>query len=344
MIFRLTLAIFVALILGLGITYYLNESYKIEAEQTDWQQWFNSQNFDQTKKNVFLIGASQVGRLNATYMQESISKINSDYEIYNLSINVDTPITRINWVPEIVDSKPVLVVYGLTFRDLTGDLPNMPFRFDYEAVIQEPITDVIGGDKPTSILADPEESFNKWIDEQTVIDFSNFDNSQETILNLLGLVPEKRIKPDFRPASEDTPFTHYRKTMNRIVDEERIMKMYQIYLKQGRAFTGYEPGKDIDDQTLKKIITDLKKNDIKVILFSTPIPRYYLDRISDSDIEIFTSALDQIADELDVKVYHFYDKYADMNIWYDLRHVSMNKTANIFSSDIAEIISNEIES
>jgi len=244
--------IFTSIILALGITYYLNELYKIEPEKTDWQFWFNSQNFDQTKKKVFLIGSSQAGRLNATYMQENISKINSDYEIYNLSINVDTPITRINWVPEIVDSKPVLVVYGLTFRDLTGELPNLPFRNDNEAVIQEPITDVIGADKPTSILPDPEEYFNKWIDEQTVIDFSNFDSSQETILNLLGFLPEQEIDSDFIPASENTPFTHYRKTMNRIVDEEHIMKMYQIYLKQGWAFTGYEQGKDIDDQNLKK--------------------------------------------------------------------------------------------
>jgi len=345
MIISIIMVIFVSLIFGLGITYYVNEWYKIPLELTDWEYWFNSQNFDPNKKKIYLIGASQVGRLNATYIDEYISRTNTNFEVYNLSINTDVPIKRINLLQEIIDSKPVMVVYGITFRDFLGELPNTDYalRDFIGEPPQDPITDVIGADKPTSILPDPGKFFYNWMDDQTMIDFSNFDNSQETILNLFGLIPEQNMTSKFKPASHDTPFIHNRKMMTPILDEEGMNKSYRDFLNAGITFNGFEEGKDIDEVTLKKIITTLKKNNIEVILFSTPFPRVYLDKIDNSDIEIFESLLEEVADEFDVIVYHLYDKYADMNIWTDVRHISMKKTANIFSSDMAKIISNEIK-
>ena len=120
MINMLMLTIFVALILGFGITYYLNEWYQIQLELEDWQYWFNSQNFESNKKKIYLVGASQVGRLNTTYIEEHVSKTNTNFEIYNLAINNDVPIKRINLLQEIIDSKPEMVVYGITLKDLTG--------------------------------------------------------------------------------------------------------------------------------------------------------------------------------------------------------------------------------
>jgi len=98
--------------------------------------------------------------------------------------------------------------------------------------------------------------------------------------------------------------------------------------------------------TMKKITNSIELKSIMALshlkLF-VPYPRVFLDTLDDSDFEIFTSVLDDISDEFEVPVYHLYDKYADMNIWTDFTHISLNKTAIIYTSDLAQIISSEIE-
>jgi len=80
-----------------------------------------------------------------------------------------------------------------------------------------------------------------------------------------------------------------------------------------------------------------------VILFSVPYPSVYLEKISESDIEIFTSRLEKISKENNLEVYHLYDKYAELNIWWDGTHVSMANTTSTYSLDVAKIILQEIE-
>ena len=110
----------------------------------------------------------------------------------------------------------------------------------------------------------------------------------------------------------------------------------------GEYLRGDSSVNELKTKDLKKIISELKKNDIELILFSTPLSRTYLDEIDKADIEIFESALQKISDEFDVKIYHFYDKYADLNVWSDISHVSTNQNVSIYSTDIADIILNEI--
>ena len=340
MIIILTLTIFVALVLGFGITYFVNEGYKTQLELSDWQYWFNSQDFDPNKKKIYLIGSSQVGRLNATYIEEQVSQTKASFVIYNLATNGDEPLKRINLVQEIIDSKPVMVVYGISFLDVIDELRGLGAMI---IIKQDPVTDVIGADKPNSILPDPEKFFHKWMNDQTIIDFTNFDISQKNILKIWGLSTEQSRDSVFKLNSPDTPFIKYTKRLNKIIDEKEMKESLNDFQNYGRIFTGYKEGKDVDAMTIKKIITTLKKNNIEVILFSVPIPRGYLDKIDNSDIEIFESVLKEISDEFEVKVYHLYNKYADMDIWYDPIHISMDKTAIGFSSDIAEIILAEIK-
>jgi len=133
--------------------------------------------------------------------------------------------------------------------------------------------------------------------------------------------------------------------MYKIVNEERLKEVYQTVLDRGNIFTGYEKGVSEHQVILiKAIITALKENNIKVVLFSTPHPKYYLEKIGDSNIEIFTSALNKISEELDVTVYHLNDKYSDLKIWADINHVSMDEISMIYSSDLAKIILDEIKS
>jgi len=327
-------AIFVALILGLAITYYVNDWYRSNFDVKKWQDSFYSQDFEPNKKKIYLIGSSQVHRLNASYIEKYISQTEEDYEIYNLGVPDDEIIKRIDTLQEIIDTKPVMVVYGITFRDLQSPLEK-----------QISTTDVIAPGKPEDILPDPEKFFLNWIPPKNIIDFSNFNNPQITTLKLFKILTKPNSIKEIKPDSYHTPFHKYPPFADEILGEKMLKQGYQRKVLEGTMFTGYGiGGTELEVNTLKKIITMLKENNIEVVLFNIPYPKFYLDNVDNSDIEIFTSTLDEISNEFDVNVYHFYDKYADLKIWNNINHVSTSKKSIIFSQDLAEIILLEIKS
>jgi len=313
------------------ITYFVNDLYKESNQLTQSQNLFYSQKFEPELKKIFLIGSSHVYRINATIVDDLISKTLQDYKIYNIGIGEDQPSKRISNLEKIIESKPVLVVYGLTFLD-----------FKVLDKDQIPITDVIGTNKPVEVLPEPWMFLYDWIPNQTKIDFSNFDNPQRTTIRIFKMLTNQINSKESPSDMANTPFREYSHKMNEIRDEKFLIKNLQNRIVSGPFFSGYDSDGYDPNGDLKKIISELKNNDIEVILFSTPHSRIYLDKIDSADIEIFEAAFQKISDEFDVKVYHFYDKYADLNVWSDPSHVSTNQKAAIFSTDIANIILNEI--
>lgn len=94
---------------------------------------------------------------------------------------------------------------------------------------------------------------------------------------------------------------------------------------------------------LDKIVKKLKNHNIDVILYSVPYNRLYLDGISTSDSFIFTSTLKKITHENNATLYLLHEKYSDMPVWHDLVHLRYNKNITIYTDDIIQFISNEIE-
>ena len=136
--------VFIALVLGLAITYFVNDWYRMNFELKKWEDLFYSQNFDPNQKKIYLIGSSQVHRINATYVQNYISQTEKDFKIFNLGIAGDQPTKRDDSLQKMIGTNPVMVVYGLTFRDFESTVKN-----------QIPITDVITATKPVDILPEP---------------------------------------------------------------------------------------------------------------------------------------------------------------------------------------------
>jgi len=330
---EIMLAIFVALILALTITYSVNDWYRSNFDINKKQDVFYSQDFDPSKKKIYLVGSSQVHRLNATFIEKFISQTESDYEIYNLGIPADRPSRRIGTLQEIIDTKPVQVIYGITFKDLAGS-----------ARIPNTITQVTAPTKPIDALPQPWEFLYEDIPQTNIIDFSNFDNPQLITLKIIELSQQRKLKEKLTPDLPNTPFTKYEKKLSKIIYLPELMeKNYND--RERRLFTGYDNGvSGTNLNTIKKIISTLQENNIKVILISVPYTRTFLDHLDDDSIEIFTSSMKEISDEFDVEVYHFYDKYADLKIFRDSVHISMNKKSIIFSSDMAKIILDEIKS
>ena len=92
----------------------------------------------------------------------------------------------------------------------------------------------------------------------------------------------------------------------------------------------------------QKIISELKNNDIKVVLFSIPLPKAYLDFIPNSEREELHSMLNDTAKEFDIQFYNFTEKYEKLPIWTDLSHVAFNPKSMVYSEDITKIILSEI--
>jgi len=325
------LAIFVALILALAITYSVNDWYRSNFDVKKKEDIFYSQDFDPNKKKIYLVGSSQIHRLNATFIEKYISQTESDYEIYNLGIAGDNPSERFRTLQEIIDTKPVLVVYGITFGDFEG-----------RGIRQNTITTVIAPPKPVDTLPQPWEFLYEYIPQTNIIDFSNFDNPQLITLKIFELSQHRKLKEKLEPDLPNTPFTKYTKILNVITYLQSEME--DRYYERPR-FTGYDNGvSDSVVNTLKRIISTLQENNIKVILISQPYTRTFLDHVDNDSIESFTSIMKEISDEFDVEVYHFYDKYADLPIFHDPIHIAMNKKSIIYSSDLAKIILDEIKS
>jgi len=322
------MVIFMALVLAVTITYFTNDFYKTHNQLAQSQELFYSQKFEPEQKKIYLIGPSHVHRINATIIENYISQTHQDYKIYNLGIDGDNPSKRIDSLQKIIDSEPVLVVYGLTFK-----------HFKSFNKSQSSTTDFIGINKPEVRLPEPWIFLYDWIPSMIKIDFSNFKNPQVTTIKIFEMITNQNDAK----GTPNTPFKKHKPQTSVIKDEEALEKNLNRRITKGNIFSGYDSSvNELKTKDLKKIISELKKNDIDLILFSTPLSRTYLDEIDIVDIEIFESAFQKISDEFDVKIYHFYDKYADLKVWSDISHVSTNQNASIYSIDIADVILNEI--
>ena len=72
---------------------------------------------------VFFIGSSIVG--NSIYPTEVNNIVKRSYPnvtAYNLAVSGDVPIERVLEIQKIIDAKPSLVIYGITYRSVTADI------------------------------------------------------------------------------------------------------------------------------------------------------------------------------------------------------------------------------
>ena len=96
----------------------------------------------------------------------------------------------------------------------------------------------------------------------------------------------------------------------------------------------------LQGKSLKKIIEILQKNEIKVVLFTTPFHKKYIEVSSPILKEDFNEFLEEISKGYGIPVYHFHEKYSDLDIWRDNQHVIWGES--VYTKDIAEIILKEI--
>ena len=324
---KTTLIIFFVLTITFTLLFFYVNAFGsvVKKDRTDLENKFYSQ-LDHDKKKVFLVGSSHVARLNETYIQEYLFKNNKDYEVYNLASPAETPKERLPFIDAMIAAKPDIVVYGVGYRDFL------------DAVSEFDAT------KPPTILPDPSQDFKYGMisfERFLNYDFDNFRSPQLVFRYLVRDHFDFNKKPDNQISiyTKTRPFFAFHGSEGIILNDTQLQKIEEGVTFKFNTMVPYDKSESI--YSFKQIITKLKENNIKVIVFSTPHTKYYTDKVPPEIRNQFDLTLQKISQEEEVPVYLLRDKYVDLPIWNDNHHIAANPKALIFSQDIAKIILNE---
>lgn len=266
------------------------------------------------KNLVFIIGSSHIVSLNATIISKYINNEITKYDVYNLGKIGDSPVIRLQTIDKIFESKPKLVLYGISFRDF-----------------QIPTNE--------EDVSPPKLVFSDMINNISV---KLFPYNQQ-LLSLFLIKTEFHLNSTSNfslntTRDAHTPFYYY--------DSSPTILTYDEIKNQGNPIPVWikQTEKTRNIMGLKNIIEESKQQNVKLILFTTPLHQTYLDSLTNSQKEQFKKLLSEIEEQYKIKIYDLTSSYVDYNIWQDASHISYHKDVIIFNENMANIIKYEIES
>ena len=312
---KITLCVIISFFFTFTLLFSTNAS-SLDPTPNLFNSEFFTQEFEPNKKIILLLGSSNVGQLNVTKINEIVSSQHTDYEIFNLAYNADTPKVRFNSIEETISLKPKYVFYGVSFIDFRSPTEKeniFDIKFSFEQFL------------PNNTL----ENFNP--------KFNTIEKIKETFVSTGMFPPPRKIF-----SIPNTPFFEYSEDSTTILTEDE--------LKRGLPLSGvYASEINLTDdhqevQYFEKIINNFQKNNIEVVVFTTPVHNLYYNSLSDSVKDDFNKLLERISNNYDVKIYDFSNEFGDMDIYWDLIHVSYNEKSLVYSESTAKIILKEIGS
>jgi predicted glycosyltransferase len=244
-----------------------------------------------------------------------VSQNYDDHTVYNLSYNTDVPSKRQRTIDEIMELNPKIVFYGISDLEFRSVISTERLALNAEhADIQNILLNTIG---------------------------SEFSNPQFISLQAIREIGQKidMGKKESRLFQPYTPFFEYHNEQFTIKNNNDIEIQF---LKSKEEFVISSPSENKELSILKDMINKLQKRGIKVVLFTTPYHRVYLDSLNNEQKSSFDSILNELQ-KSNMTIYRLDDKYADMPIWYNFDHISYTKNSIIYSEDIARLIISEID-
>ena len=312
---KITLCVIISFFFTFTLLFSTNAS-SLDPTPSLFNYEFFTQEFEPDKKIILLLGSSNVGQLNVAKINEIVSSQHTDYEIFNLAYNADTPKIRFNSIEETISLKPEYVFYGVSFIDFRSPTEKeniFDIKFSFAQLL------------PNNTI----EKFNP--------KFNTIEKIKETFVSTDLFPPPRKFF-----SVPNTPFFEYNEDSTTILTEDE--------LKRGLPLSGvYASEINLTDdhqevQHFEKIISEFQKNNIKVVIFTTPVHNLYYNALSDSVKDDFNKLLERISNDYDVKIYDFSNEFGDMDIYWDLIHVSYNEKSLVYSESVAKIILKEIES
>jgi hypothetical protein len=281
---------------------------------------FFSQNFTENN-TIFLLGSSHVRSLNASTINEVISSQYPEITVFNLAKPSHFPFKELRDSDLTIKANPKIVYYGISYRD---------FQFPFDANLQN------------SIFPDFKLSFNQFLSEQLEDNFPS--NPQATTRIILRMILADNYKIIEKKSSCDeifnkyTPFTIYCKN-TKILSNRELQNVFQ----DPPTWNDSEFTK-INKNALFSFVNKMNENGIKIIIFTTPLQKYYIESLSDIQKKEFNIILDELKSKYNVKIYHYELAYQNLDIWEDTSHVSYKDNIDIYNFDIVNMILKELNS
>ena len=272
---------------------------------------FFVQTFDPEEKKIFLFGSSHVAIVNTTHIIQLVSNNDNEYTVYNLAYDNDNPQIREETLQQVISLKPEIIFYGISFQD---------FQSKPKKENQIPSLIQVIGEKVDLFPTNPKRNTLHMI--RNLLNDTNVFSS-----------PIKDISP------ENSPFVTFQNERTIIVDDNELKRKI---LTSSFEISISPVSENVQVDHLHRIIMELQKNNIRVIIFKTPLHQYYLDSIKESEKIAFDSIIDNISKEFNIKVYDFSKKYIGESIWHDPSHIAYNDKSIVYSEDIAKMIISEI--
>ena len=271
---------------------------------------------DLQKSRIFLLGASGVGSLNTTMINQEIGSLSSSIIVYNLAKGGDLPEKRIHTLNEIINQKPELIVYGIDFRDFESEE-----KFNLLPSPNEFIADKLS---PEDYSMDP-FLFNPRLVTQQAI---------QRIANEIGIHDEIQ---DYT-----TPYAPLisLENLDKIASEKELESEYKKLGLIGLKIDNSTNNKNL--QSLKKMIKTFQENNIKIVLFTIPHHKNFFYGLNHIEEEKFENILKSLEEEYKIDVYFINHKYENLPIWANVNHVAYNTNAVIYTKDVISIILNQI--
>ena len=308
--FTLLFSVF-AVIAVVSIIFSLSMSVYISVYDSDWYGLFSKNVTSQLEKEkIFLLGSSTVYSVNSTILNHHFITNEIEYEFFNLADMSDSPKKRLHSLSNIISNNPNIVIYGL-------DIGN--FRIENQVPIP-----------PEEIILHPQKFF-----------LYQFNDFMEPIREKIPGSPKDRSLLTlkyflFGPQPHHHPFINFYET--------QITPINELKEKEGLTNDSYEV-LDLSDNSeeiisLKKIINELKNNNIKLIIFSAP---KLVNDANENDIKLFEQTLKKYSEKYDISIYFLHDEYMNSEIWRDSQHVAINNNTQIYTKDILEILLKEMK-
>ena len=135
-----------------------------------------------------------------------------------------------------------------------------------------------------------------------------------------------------------TPFVHIGPFIHKVAPKEEISMWKDFPHVDHVDLTGK------NTLAIKQIVSEISKNNIKLIILVTPHHEFYLNNIPDKELEDYFSLLNDITEKNDDTVINLLREYSDLEIWNDFRHIALDTDSTIYFEDISRKVLREISS
>lgn len=287
-------------------------------------------------KKIFLLGSSHIISINTTHVENYLVKNGHNFIVYNLAKGGDEPEERLLSIDLIISAKPDIVIYGLAERDFRNSVP----------IILKTQSET------ENILPNPHDFFDEIIWK---VGLSKFDLKFLENPKLATLIQLHKITSSVTPTSTlDEKIVQERYTpypnmpFFKILPKDTIIRNsseLEEYVKfRIGSFNKIDPPyRNENAIALGEIISELKNNNIKTIIFKTPIHKTYRDIVPTEVTNSFDAILQDISTKYDIEIISLYEKFSNEKIWTNPSHISVNEDALIYSEEIAKIVLDELK-